>query len=53
MEKLEPVTIKLFGKAPRYYCRACCRRVYKRNKFCPHCLVANKKMQYIDWDKIN
>lgn len=40
---LEPVEIKLFGKQPKYYCRRCLKRVYKRNKICLHCFKG------IDW----
>lgn len=44
MTKYEPVAIKYGNmKKPKYCCRVCLRRVYKRHKICSHCFKG------IDW----
>ena len=52
MERKEPIKIKLFGRAPRYYCGKCMKRIYKRHKFCPHCFTKKNELIEIDWEEI-
>lgn len=44
MIKYEPIEIK-YGdmKKPRYYCKRCSKRIFKRHSLCPHCYKG------IDW----